>query len=445
MRSLRRVTLLTLVGLLTSVGIVGAVWAYVSARMEAGEFLDLQQQQVARFVGDLSFVPPKNAALPPHEKEDDYVVAVTYRDGRPAQTSNPKIAIPDATETGFSELRQNGVTWRVFSLVTAGRTVQVAQQMAVRRELAAGAAAQAALPLLVALPLSWLLLGLITARIFARLERVADGIARRDSADTTPIPLEQVPSEILPLVEAVNDLLERLRVAMQRQKAFLSDAAHELRTPLTAITLQIGNLRGAIPDDPALAERLDDIEAGARRAAALTHQLLRIARYDAEADRPRAQDRVCLDDLVTEVVAGLVPLAESRSIDLGILERQPATVTGRAADLRTMIEVLVDNAVRYTAEGGTVDVGLGRQDGSPAVVVSDTGPGVRDELLPRLAERFVRGQPGDSEGSGLGLAIAQAIAVRHGVALTLANRRDRAGFEATLRFVGEAGPAAPHG
>lgn len=432
MTSLRRATRLSLALLLTVLGLVGAAFAYVSARIEASEFLDLQQQQIARYVGDLSFVAPQSAALPPHDSEDDYVVEVSYRDGRPMRSSNPRIPIPDEAETGFSEFVDRGLTWRVFSLVSPGRTVQVAQQTAVRDELAAEASLRAALPLMLAIPLSWLLLALIVDRIFARLSRTADEIAGRDAADTTPIPTEHVPAEVLPLVGAMNDLLARLRAELDRQRAFLSDAAHELRTPLTALTLQIGNLR-RVTTDPAVAERLDDLEAGAHRAAALTNQLLRLARYESPAGPPQ-RDRIRLDEIATEVVAGLIPLAESRGVDLGMTESRPASATGSAADLRTLIEVLVDNAVRYTPAGGTVDIAVERAPAGVALAIRDTGPGVPAALLPRLQERFFRGPDAEAEGSGLGLAIARTIADRHGVRLSLANRRDAAGFVATLSF-----------
>ena len=232
----------------------------------------------------------------------------------------------------------------------------------------------------------------------------------------------------------MNNLLTRLRAEMQRQRAFLSDAAHELRTPLTALTLQIGNLRG-VSTDPALAERLDDLQAGAHRAAALTNQLLRIARYDsvegplaAGTGQPR---RYRLGRRRRAGAAGREPRRRSRHHRAG-----GATAAGSPADFRAMIEVLVDNAVRYTPGGGTVDVSVGPAAAGAAVVVRDSGPGVPEELLPRLPERFFRGPDVEAEGSGLGLAIARSIAARHAVELTLANRDGGAGFVATLTFPG---------
>ena len=434
MRSLRRVTLLTLAALLTVIGLIGAVTAYVSAITEANEFLDLQQQQIARYVGDLGFGTAPDAELPPHDTEDDFVLKVSFPDGRPARSSNPSVKVPDAVGTGFTEFRDASGVWRVYTLVSPERTVQIAQQMALREELAAEASLRAALPLVVAIPLSWLLLGLIVTRVFGRMSRVANSIAARDAADTTPIPTGDVPDEVMPLVRSMNDLLARLRAEMSRQRAFLSDAAHELRTPLTALTLQIGNLRAATTD-PVVAERIDDLQAGAHRAGMLTNQLLRIARADA-GEGPAPDDAVDLEEVVTDVVAGLVPLAESRSVDLGIIERAPVTATGSAGDFRTLIEVLVDNAIRHTPKGGTVDVAIGPDASGARVCVRDSGPGVAADLLPRLTERFFRGPDVESEGSGLGLAIARAIAHRHGVNLSLANRSDAPGFSATLTFPG---------
>lgn len=429
MISLRTATASSLAILFTGIAVVVGATSYVSTMRESGDFLDLQQRQIARYVGDLTFIAPGEAALPPHDSEDDYVIEVTYADGRSAKTSDPTVTIPDQPATGFSSFTDANGQWRVFSLVTPGRTVQVAQQVVVRRELAAEAAARAILPFFVAIPLSWLLVAFVTTRIFKGLERLGDDVARKATTDAAPLDLSNMPREVLPLVRSMNELISRLGIALRRQQMFLSDAAHELRTPLSALTLQIGNLSqtGGTDHD----ERLADLRAGARRVSALTDKLLKISRYEGQSVTP-APDWHDLSEIAKDVVSGLLVFAEDKRIDLGFSWlAEDARVRIDLDDLRTLCETLVDNAVRYTPNGGAVDVTVTGQP-SPSLVVADNGPGVAPNELPRLTERFFRGSSG-GEGTGLGLAIVQAICARHGLDLQLQNRPE-GGFKVLVGF-----------
>jgi two-component system OmpR family sensor kinase len=216
----------------------------------------------------------------------------------------------------------------------------------------------------------------------------------------------------------MNELISRLAVALRRQQMFLSDAAHELRTPLSALTIQIGNLAQHQGAD--LEERLADLRAGARRVSALTDKLLKISRYEGQ---PLVSSPVLLDlsEVVKDVVSGLLVSAEDKHVDLGFTElADDAQVRIDLDDLRTLSEALIDNAVRYTPSGGAVDVTV-MGGAAPSLTVADSGPGVANDELPRLTERFFRGSSG-GEGTGLGLAIAQAICARHDLSLRLENR-----------------------
>lgn len=433
MISLRAATTVAITAAFSALALVGAIAAYVSTEHESNEFLDLQQSQIARYVGDLTFISPAEAALPPHDTEDDYVIEVTYGDGRPPKTSGSTTIIPDQSRTGFSEFENSVGHWRVFSLVTPGRTVQVAQQLVVRKELATDAAFRATLPFVLAVPLSWLVVSLVVGRLFQGLEGLAQEMGERDATDHTVVDIRAAPREVLPMVISFNQILTRLREVMTRQRNFLSDAAHELRTPLAALSIQIGNLARAGPNELEFNTRMGELQEGARRVSALTAQLLTIARYDS-VDAERANEEVSLDELAKEVVSALLPLADEQMIDLGFSELQPVIINSSAVDIRTMLEILVANAVRYSPAGSEVDVSLSRDEQGICLTVLDDGPGVPEAALPRLTERFYRGTNPQTEGTGLGLAIAKAIAERRGIALHLSNRQGRPGFCAELRF-----------
>jgi len=303
----------------------------------------------------------------------------------------------------------------------------------VREELAADASLRATIPIILLIPLSWLVLNWIIGRIIDRLDRVAAEIAEREAKGLDPIPTEAAPVEILPLISAMNDLVQRLQSALSQQRRFVADAAHELRTPLAAISLQVNNLMAAIGNDSKYAPRIADLQAGSARASALVGQLLRLARFESNM-AGRQDQRVELLPLVIESLERFAPLAEHRSIDLGLEQDATPIVAGVMEEIRVLLGNLLDNAIRYTPAGGTVDVILRTEDGRPILQVRDTGPGIPEASLPRVFERFFRASSAEIEGSGLGLAIAKAAADRNNVTLTLANRTDRSGLCVTLAF-----------
>jgi two-component system OmpR family sensor kinase len=290
----------------------------------------------------------------------------------------------------------------------------------VRRELAQTAAYQAAVPILVAIPLAWLAIGWSLGRLLGRLAGVAQAIAARGADGREPIAMAGVPSEVAPLVAAMNVLIGALQQALEQQRRFVSDAAHELRTPLAALRLQIENLRTAatkMDSDTAQAE----LGGGIARATALLDQLLKMARFEQSAQAGQ-RERVDLTGLVTQCVADYIAIASSKGVDLGVTARAPAQMWGVPDELKILFGNLIDNAVRYTPAGGAVDVSVRRQDGETVVAVADTGCGVSESVLPRLFDRFFRAAPADVAGTGLGLSIVDAVAKRHGLAVKIENR-----------------------
>jgi two-component system OmpR family sensor kinase/two-component system sensor histidine kinase QseC len=270
----------------------------------------------------------------------------------------------------------------------------------------------------------------IIDRIMARLNRLAVAVASRDTTVDSPVPTDDVPAEIIPFVRSINLLLARLRALLERQRRFISDAAHELRTPLSALQIQIDNLRHD-DRDGRFSQRLTELEAGIGRATGLVGKLLRLARYDAGEPAPASRP-IDLVRLAVDTVARLTPLAESRAIDLGITRQDKAIASGALADFEITLGNLVENAVRYTPPGGTVDVAVVVTGQEARIEIRDTGPGIAEKEMPRVFERFFRARPQDSEGSGLGLAIAKAAADRQGARLALAMREDRPGLIACL-------------
>ena len=431
--SLRRTFRVWLTVLLLAIGLITAVASYWLAGNEAADYLDNQLRQIALYVWNVPEGFHTDIVAPPHDPEDDFVVQVWDAAGAPIMSSTPAVLIPRGGATGFSEVEVNGEEYRVYTAIDRVRTVQVSQQLEVREELAADASLRATIPIALLIPLSWLVLNWLIGRIIGRLDRVAAQVTEREASGIDPIPADEAPVEIMPLINAMNALVQRLQAALTQQRRFVADAAHELRTPLAAISLQVNNLKAAVGSDGKLAQRLADLEAGSQRASALVGQLLRLARFEAAADT-RPDQCIALVPLVMDSLGRFAPLAEHRAIDLGLSQEAAPMVEGVEEEVRALIDNLIDNAIRYTPEGGTVDVILRTDNARPVLEVRDTGPGIPDASLPRVFERFFRAGPPDTEGSGLGLSIAKAAADRNHITFTLRNRADRSGLSAVLIF-----------
>jgi len=220
--------------------------------------------------------------------------------------------------------------------------------MRVREEMARTAAIQAGAPILIVIPLAWLVIGASLGRVLGGLSAISRAIAERGIDSRDPIPVTDAPTELRPLIEAMNVLASRLQQALAAQKRFVSDAAHELRTPLTALRIQISNLRDQARDDQRAV--VDDLEAGIRRATALVQQLLRLARED-ETVTPAAWEAVDLTELAKQCVAEYMTLANAKEIDIGIGEIAAASWRGSSSDFATLVGIVADNAIRYTPNG----------------------------------------------------------------------------------------------
>jgi two-component system, OmpR family, sensor kinase len=442
MKSIRRQLLVWLLGGLALAIIAAAFGTYFRAREEANALFDYQLKEMAASLTDAPFAPAPAGAGALGPGSNALLVQIWDRNGVQLYLSQPHRVLPQNAQLGFTTVDTKSGAWRVFSTLAGSQVVQVAQPMSARRELATSMALRTVVPLLIALPVLALLIWMTIARGLAPLDRVAAAVERRSPALLEPLSESALPREVQPLVGALNGLLGRLSQALAAQRSFIADAAHELRTPLTAVHLQAQLAERATTD----AERraaLDDLKGGLERATRLVEQLLTLAREEpGVADRPPAT--VELPALAREVVADLAPLAAAKRIDLGLNADSSVQVRGDAEALATLLSNLVDNALRYTPEGGRVDVGVATEVGRPVLSVRDTGPGIPEADRERVFDRFVRGSvaAGAVRGSGLGLSIVKRIADRHGADIAVGPGLNGAGVGISVRFPA-AEPAPP--
>jgi two-component system OmpR family sensor kinase len=432
MNSIRRRLLLWLLsGLALAVAATG-VRIYTQTLDEANEMFDYHLKQMAASLPNDSFGPLLPSSSNELEGEGGLVVQIWDRNGLELYFSRPASKLPQRAELGFSTVETPYGSWRVYSALEQNNVVQVAQPMSVRRDLAAGMALRALVPLLLLLPVLGILIWLTVGRGLRPLDQMALALGRRTPDSLDALPQDGLPIEIVPLVQALDDLLARLAHALESQKAFVADAAHELRTPLTAVQLQIQLAERATTDEERQAA-FAQLKQGQSRAAHLVQQLLTLARQEpGVAAQPHSA--VDLAEVARRVVAEHAPLAAERNIDLGISEEEQAIVSGDFEALRVMLGNLIDNAIRYTPPGGTVDVALRLSEGTAVMEISDTGPGVPEEDRQRVFDRFYRRDINHASGSGLGLAIVKNIADRHQASVVLENRVPGPGLRASISF-----------
>lgn len=431
MKSIRKALLLWLcVGLSIGIAAVGAL-LYQQAKEEANQIFDFQMKQLAASLPTQPFAPvaPGRNAAP--DVARDIVIQIWDGRGLRIYHSHERMALPQRAELGFVTIQTDDGPWRVYSTQHGNTVVQVAQPLSARRELAADTALRTIKPLLLLFPFLGALVWLTVSAGLLPIGRVAREVQSRDADSLAPIGAGSLPEEIRPLTDALNDLLARLDHALDAQRAFVADAAHELRSPLTALKLQI-QLAERARDDAERSAAFAELRQGFERATRLVQQLLTLARQEPGAAEA-AQETVDLDALARGVASDLMPTAQEKDIDLGVSEAGgDAGVQGDPEALRILLNNLVENAIRYTPQGGRVTVGVRRGAQGVALTVEDSGPGIPPDDIGRVFDRFYRVPGTGVSGSGLGLAIVRQVAERHGAKVSLQNLQG--GLLATVQF-----------
>ncbi len=423
--SMRRRLLYWLLSTVLVAGLMATGVVFYQARQQANELFDYQLKQLAMTLRDRTYQPSDLAEALQGVEGLDFVIQVWSADGNLVYRSHPGILLPGATQPGFSDIKTQIGTWRVFSTWHRGLTIQVAQYRLAREVLALGAAWRTLAPFLLALPLMGWLIWHLVGREVKVLATTAQAVAKRTPESLEPIESEAVPEEVQPLVDALNGLMGRLGGALAQQRQFVADAAHELRTPLTALRLQL-QLAERARDAEERAKAHAMLHEGIMRATHVVEQLLTLARADPEATAAGWAE-VDLAELAHGVVLSHEAQAAAKGIVLAEDVAQPVVIEGDRNALRTMMDNLVDNAVRHTASG-TVTVAARREANQAIFEVEDSGPGIPAGERERVFARFYRGESTAEGGSGLGLAIVRRIVERHGGKVELLDRPDGTGL-----------------
>ncbi|WP_431891941.1 quorum sensing histidine kinase QseC [Pectobacterium colocasium] len=415
---------------------VASLLSWYQTRHNINELFDTQQMLFAKRLAtmnpdELRIQPvslPKTKSLVHKNrgKQDDDALAfaIFTRDGEMVLNDgdNGKDFIFDYTRNGFidGQLRDDNDAWRIVWLTTADNryVIAVGQEWEYRQDMTLDIVKTNLMPWLFALPIMLALLFWLVTRELSPLKRIAAELQQRSPDDSTPLATQNIPQEVRPLINALNHLFSRISDMLVRERRFTSDAAHELRSPLAALKVQTEVAQLAHDDETMRHHALINLDKGIDRATRLVDQLLTLSRLDAESS-PEGMQPVQLNELLQQAAIAHYHAAQSAGIELTL--DLPDTLVirqGHPLLLTLLVRNLVDNAIRYSNAGGTVSLTLTEN----SVKVADNGPGISNEALARIGERFYRPPGQEKSGSGLGISIVNNIAKLHQMRVTFTNQ-----------------------
>jgi len=394
---------------------IAIIISYFSALNEAKEIQDGGLKQVAKLIklDKVSFPLHENSG-----KKSEIIIQPIYSTNHTEHYPlTDYLQLLNNLPDGFRTLKAGKSNYRVFIFRLPNQErIAVAQSTALRDEAAISGAISTALPMLLLLPILIATAYFLIHNAFKPITLLSDDIQHRDAQDLTPFTFASIPVEVRPLLVAINQLFNKVSQSVETQKRFIADAAHELRTPLTALSLQAERL--ASTEMTAIAyERLKTLRQGIDRASALLEQLLSLAK----AQNSIQQDvkTLSVNHVYINVLENLLPIAEAKGINVGIKSKQDEIVKMSEMDLLSIIKNLVDNAIRYTPNGGQVDLSVLRETNNVILEIEDSGCGIPHAERERVFDAFYRVLGNDSQGSGLGLSIVKTIVNRLGGTISL--------------------------
>ncbi|MGY3356317.1 two-component system OmpR family sensor kinase [Bradyrhizobium sp. GM0.4] len=427
-RSLRGRLFTGLTAIIVLTGAAGGTLAYLWAYNEAIEMQDSVLTQIGAFAMNAS--TRQSQPVGGVDAESEVVLLELGPIPRGSADDRRLWSLHDGLH---NDVRQGRPARVLLRTRPDGSRFAVAQGDEIRSEIAGDMAIRTLLPIAALIPCLLLVTALVIGRSFRPVVRLAEELDVRRADDLRMLPAESAPSELQPFLASINGLLERIRAMMEQQRRFVADAAHELRTPITALGLQAENL-DPLDMPPGARDRLEALKSGMSRTRHLLDQLLALARQDLAS--PEVEETVHLEQIAKAVVADLLAEASERNVDLGFTMAEHVSVSADPAAMASVVRNLVENAVRYTPDGGRVDVGIYRESGQAVLQIEDSGPGVPPRDIERIFEPFYRGPKPSGDGSGLGLSIVKRIVARYGGSIEIENltEPERSGLRATVKL-----------
>lgn len=400
---------------------IAGIIAFLSAYHEAHEFQDEVLLQIAALF-DHEHLPIERLGNKnrgdDHDEELRIIVQYLSKHDMPDGNSTKEyVPFPANLSDGLHTVMAGGTEYRVrVKTIASGKRIAIAQETSVRHQVATETAMLTLTPFIILIPfLLWVLANLVH-KIFLPITTLATQIDKRKEQELHPLASADIPVEVRPFILAINRLLSRVDQSMETQRRFVADAAHELRSPLTALLLQADRLANTEMSHEARA-RLVVLHQGIERSRNLLTQLLTLARVQSAPFAPNSS--VSVLHIYRRVLEDLMPLADAKHIDIGVVEAEDARVFVGELDLIAVVKNLVDNSIRYTPDGGRIDLGLTIKAPYAILQIKDSGLGIPMIERERVFDPFYRVLGNDEIGSGLGLSIVKTITDRIGAKLHL--------------------------
>jgi two-component system sensor histidine kinase QseC len=328
---------------------------------------------------------------------------------------------PSPEFSGFGDREVDGREWRIFQLhSTDSEFVLVAEKHSIRQEIINEVVLSAILPQMILFPLFIVILIYFIGKSFRPISELRLAISQRSIEKLDRIYVSNQTLELSPLVDTLNQLLEQLEMAWQRERQFTRMAAHEIKTPLTILRLNAENALHS-QDKEQLEQDLSNLLKGIDRTDRVLHQLLTLAKVDSITNLEKQE--VVLNNVLQSTLSDLAQLALRNDQHLS-LEGDTCSIQGDAFLLGLLFRNLIDNAIRYSGNGSNIDVHLVASDYWYEVFISDTGQNISDEAREKLFDSFYRANTEKGDGAGLGMSIARDIAQLHNATLELMPRED---------------------
>ncbi|MFK4050353.1 sensor histidine kinase [Acinetobacter venetianus] len=406
--------------------------AYKIALHEVDEILDTQMQYMAErsTTQPLTPVASKVELHRTYHEEDLLVDIWAYKD-QSHLWHQTHLLIPPVQQAGFYTQETPQGKWRVYVIPLKDYQIQVSQQEQVRKSFAWELAGSMFIPYVLLLPFAIIILAFIISLSLKPLDDFKAELQQRDSDGLAPIDSKEYPQELIPTIEEMNHLFERIQHAQAEQKQFIADAAHELRTPVTALNLQTKILMSQFPEH----ESLKNLSKGLARIQHLVTQLLALAKQDVGLMLIEPNTLFRLNDVALNCVEQLVNLAMQKEIDLGFERNDVIEMHSLESTVHSIIFNLIDNAIKYTPSQGIINISVYNENEDYACIqIEDSGSGIAPENYDKVLKRFYRVHHHLEVGSGLGLSIVDKATQRLGGTLQLGRSIDLGGLLVTVRL-----------
>lgn len=438
MNSIRSYLLLSLLATITAVTFLSLLQGYRSSLAKAEQLFDGRLENLAQIIVQANHdTQPRMEQKIPLNPSVFFQIWSDKKELIAQSSTAPSYWLHKGVfKAGYSNVNFNDFRWRIYILNDKRfkRWIVTAERIDVRYALADNIVMAAILPTVLAIPVAGLIIWLVLGLGLKPLVELRQQLSQKKLNDLSPIRLDRTPEELQPLIKTSNDLLQRLETAFLREQQFSADAAHELRTPISALKVQLHNL---MLTSNLQHGQVKPIKEGLERMGYVVEQILTLYRHSPDQAKEQMKP-LNLTSIAQKVIATEYCQIDAKQQQVSLIGCDKATVRGSQFALESLLQNLILNASKYTPDNGQIRVVVDIKGRDVLLCVEDSGPGIDEQYIDRVFERFYRvgGDQHDSGvvGCGLGLAIVQHVVTMHHARIRLARSEVLGGLAVHVIF-----------